>query len=210
MENRSNVKSMNCGYSKLAQIKLLFDNYYHHGAVPPPIKKGQDGKPWHSWRILIWKDVVDATDHIGDYDFSKPYNADHNIFQTQQKINKEVLFTCPFCEQNDQNGITNYVAVLTSSGDWFTTLCKDEDVDEILLVICDRRSQIQITEPRDVTLSYACEVWKYEKPKHGFWGNYNKNNFGVFWSFSKNTVIYREYNPSDLKILEELQNDMYL
>src|SRR5262245_10301930 len=67
---------------------------YHqvHGHLPPAYIVGPDGKPWHSWRVLILPYVFDR--EIYDrYHFDEPWNGPHNRLLADQIIVKQ--FQCP-------------------------------------------------------------------------------------------------------------------
>ena len=62
----------------LKQIGLALHNYHDtYGSLPPAITRGPDGKPWHSWRILIlpWLEQQDIYDR---YRFDEPWDGPNN------------------------------------------------------------------------------------------------------------------------------------
>lgn len=62
----------------LKQIGLAMHNYHAaHNALPPAVVHGPDGKPWHSWRILILPYLEQASVY-DRYDFSQPWDGEGN------------------------------------------------------------------------------------------------------------------------------------
>jgi prepilin-type processing-associated H-X9-DG protein len=62
----------------LKQIGLALHNY--HSALntfPPAVIYGPDGKPWHSWRVLILR-YLEHADLYDAYDFSQPWDSPKN------------------------------------------------------------------------------------------------------------------------------------
>jgi len=64
--------------NNLKQIGLALHNYHAvHDHLPPAVVRGPDGKPWHSWRVLIlpW---MDQQGLYKEYDFSQPWDSEQN------------------------------------------------------------------------------------------------------------------------------------
>lgn len=64
--------------NNLKQIMLAFHNYHEtHGHFPPAVVYGPDGKPWHSWRVLILPFLEQAALYNA-YDFTQPWDSPKN------------------------------------------------------------------------------------------------------------------------------------
>jgi prepilin-type processing-associated H-X9-DG protein len=64
--------------NNLKQIGLAMANFESaHGAFPPAVIYGPDGKPWHSWRVLVLP-FLEAVDVYNAYDFSQPWDSPKN------------------------------------------------------------------------------------------------------------------------------------
>jgi hypothetical protein len=71
---RASSQSIN----NLKQLGLAMHNFESaHGAFPPAVIYGPDGKPWHSWRVLILP-YLGAMDVYNAYDFSQPWDSPRN------------------------------------------------------------------------------------------------------------------------------------
>jgi hypothetical protein len=64
--------------NNLKQIGLALHNFHSaHGCFPPAVVKGPDGKPWHSWRVLILP-YLDQMPLYNQYDFAQPWDSEKN------------------------------------------------------------------------------------------------------------------------------------
>lgn len=69
------TQSMN----NLKQIALAFHNHHDaYGRFPPAAVNGPDGKPWHSWRVLILP-FLEEVELYKQYDFSQPWDSPKNL-----------------------------------------------------------------------------------------------------------------------------------
>ena len=64
--------------NNLKQIGLAMHNYHDtHGSFPPAVVNGPDGKPWHSWRVLILP-FLDGVELYNQYRFDEPWDGPNN------------------------------------------------------------------------------------------------------------------------------------
>lgn len=64
--------------NNLKQIVLAMHNYHDvYGQFPPAVVNGPDGKPWHSWRVLILP-FLDGNDVYNQYRFDEPWDGPNN------------------------------------------------------------------------------------------------------------------------------------
>jgi prepilin-type processing-associated H-X9-DG protein len=95
----------------LKQIGLALHNYHEvYRSFPPAYVPDENGKPMHSWRVLILpfleqKPLYDA------YDFSEPWDSDTNIW-LQDRMPPQ--FRCP-SDDAPLSSYTNY-AVVSGAG----------------------------------------------------------------------------------------------
>ena len=62
----------------LKHIAFAFHNYEQAmGRFPPPAVIGPDGRPWHSWRVLLLP-YLERDDLYEKYDFSQPWDSPKN------------------------------------------------------------------------------------------------------------------------------------
>lgn len=67
--------------NKLKAIAGALHKYHEdHGHFPPAIVYGEDGTPWHSWRVLILPYFGEEERKLhAQYDFSAPWDAAQNL-----------------------------------------------------------------------------------------------------------------------------------
>lgn len=98
------VKSMN----NLKQLGLAFHNYADAmGRFPPPAVIGPDGKPWHSWRVLLLP-YLDQGDLYRQYDFSQPWDSPKNRAVAEKM---PALFRDP-AREGPPDAFTDYAAIV--------------------------------------------------------------------------------------------------
>lgn len=67
-----------CAQGRLNQLQLAMRNYHEfHGQFPPAFIADEDGKPMHSWRVLILP-FVDEGKLYAEYDFHEPWDGPNN------------------------------------------------------------------------------------------------------------------------------------
>jgi hypothetical protein len=145
----------------LAQIQLALWNYHEaHGHFPPAFIAGPDGRPWHSWRVLIlpYRDeqaVYDA------YRFDEPWDGPHNRL-LEDKLSGQP-FQCPSGPDGGRTLIANYVAIVGDDTIFPSAgTVKESDIEDglenTILVAEIDNSDIHWMEPRDLdaaTMSFV-------------------------------------------------------
>ena len=64
--------------NNLKQIALAMHNYHDtYGRFPPAVVNGPDGKPWHSWRVLILP-FLEGNEVYNQYRFDEPWDGPNN------------------------------------------------------------------------------------------------------------------------------------
>lgn len=98
------TKSMN----NLKQLGLAFHNYESAmGRFPPAAVIGPDGKPWHSWRVLLLP-YLERSDLYERYDFSQPWDSPKNRAVAEKM---PALFRDP-AREGPADGFTDYAALV--------------------------------------------------------------------------------------------------
>jgi hypothetical protein len=135
------------------QISIALENYHRaHGYYPPAYLADSSGKPMHSWRVLILKDL--APDVYAAYDFSEPWNGLNN---SKLAAKMPSVFSCSNETANRDVGApyTNYV-VITGPETVFpeNRPIKLDDIrsprNKTILVAESANSRIHWMEPRDL------------------------------------------------------------
>jgi prepilin-type processing-associated H-X9-DG protein len=100
--------------NNLKQIALAFHNYHDvYGSFPPAYLPDEDGRPMHSWRVLLLP-FLEQQALYGMYDFSEPWDSPVNAMVTSTAI---PVFQCP-SDPTATGPTTNYM-VITGPGTVF-------------------------------------------------------------------------------------------
>jgi len=140
--------------NNLKQIILALQNYHDvYKSFPPAYVADANGKPMHSWRVLI----LPFLEHQALYDqyhFDEPWDGPNNrqLASTTQKI-----FECP-ADGNHGKGQTSYVAIVGPGTAWPGTKWIDvadikDGLSNTILVVEVHNSGIHWMEPRDLDVS---------------------------------------------------------
>lgn len=161
-----------CCMNNERQIALAFMAYEQdHGHLPPAYIADANGKPMHSWRVLILP-YLDRKDIYDAYDFNEPWNGPHNRRFASVAMSE---FTCPSQRNAKSQFCTNYVAVVGPGtawpGDKTTTTAEISRADgclNTLSLVELPNSDINWMEPRDFSFDELCAKITSEKRKKLF------------------------------------------
>ena len=139
----------------LCHINVALHHYHEdHGCLPPAYVLGSDGKPIHSWRVLVLKYL--NQDAYEAYDFDEPWNGPNNSRLATHECAS--LFQCPASSQVGSI-YTNYVAVggpetvfPAHRSVTFTEIpdSRAPGVRDTIFLVEVAQSDIQWMEPRDL------------------------------------------------------------
>src|SRR6476620_4852071 len=77
MGSREAARRMQCS-NNLHNIAIALQNYHDdHGSFPPAYIAAADGKPMHSWRVLLLP-YLDREDLYAKYRFDEPWDGPNN------------------------------------------------------------------------------------------------------------------------------------
>jgi len=141
------TQSMN----NLKQIALAFHNYSDvHNAFPPAVIYGPDGKPWHSWRVLLLPFLEQAALYE-QYDFSEPWDSPKNI-----KLAETVLavYRDPAREGND--AFTDYAAIVGENAIFRPDFVKMKSADDFPACLTGKKTHFRdVTDGTSNTIMFA-------------------------------------------------------
>ena len=141
--------------NNLHQISLALLQYEaQYRRFPPAYIPDKDGKPMHSWRVLILP-YLERPDLYQQYNFDEPWDGPNN---RKLLAKRPRIFACP---SDDKVGATttSYVAVVGKNALWRAE--KPRSVDELavhygtsntVMLVEVANSGINWTEPRDFCL----------------------------------------------------------
>jgi prepilin-type processing-associated H-X9-DG protein len=137
--------------NNLKQIVLALHNYHDvHGCFPPAYIADENGRPMHSWRVLILP-YLENPDFYNQYRFDERWDGPNN--RKLAKI-RMAVFNCP-SDHEEPSTMTSYVVVVGPDTAWPGS--KPTNLDDFadgpsntILVVEVKNSGIHWMEPRDL------------------------------------------------------------
>jgi hypothetical protein len=141
----------------LHKISIALIEYYHaNKAWPPAYIADKNGRPMHSWRVLILP-YLELDSLYKKYDFNEPWDGPNNRKLLAERPD---VYACPSRREvlNGKTAATNYVAVVGAHAAWQpdngvdfnNPALKNQFSDTVVLM--EDASGIAWTEPRDCSL----------------------------------------------------------
>lgn len=154
---RESYRRANC-VSNLKQIGMALQNYHdQQKTFPPAYIADSEGKPMHSWRILLLPYFEEGNVHelAKQYRFDEPWNGPHN---RTLAVKAPAVFRCP--SATDSEGETSYVAVVGEPTLWsgekgFSHRNIGDGARKTIAIVETAQSGINWLEPRDIPIARA-------------------------------------------------------
>lgn len=129
-------------------------NYHDEkGHYPPPYVLGPDGRPWHSWRVLVLPYIEQSELHK-QYDFKEPWDGPNN-----RKLADRMPRIFEFhSAKAPGNTTTNYLAVVGDETVWhgskkISSTGVSDGLSTTILIVENRGAGVHWMEPRDLSLA---------------------------------------------------------
>lgn len=187
--------------NNLKQIGLALHNYHQaYGCYPPAYTVDEQGRPMHSWRVLLLE-FLDPKLYT-QYDFGQPWYSPDN-FALVDRLAKDGPYYCP-SDFNRGRHDTSYVMLV--GPDAFSdapAVRKKKDItdelDETIIVAEMSHSGIYWMEPRDLNASEMS--FKINDPNQI--GLRSEHSGGLHVLFADGSVSFLSASM-DLKVYEAL------
>jgi hypothetical protein len=143
--------------NNLRQIGIALHNYHDtYGTLPPAYIADENGKPMHSWRVLILP-FMEQEPLYKQYRFDEPWNGPNNSKLANQFVS---VYCCP---SHYPSLGTSYVAIVGAHTAWpgekaLKLADLKDGTDSILLVVEVHDSGIHWMEPRDFHVSQMAQT----------------------------------------------------
>jgi hypothetical protein len=145
-----------CCSNHLKQIGLALHSYEEaYKCFPPAYVADKDGKPMHSWRVLILPYLEDGSLYR-QYHFDEPWDGPNNRKLLTKRPN---VYACPSDENARTEGSTgtSYVAVVGADAGWrgekpMTFPNFHDNLPSTILVVEAADAGINWMEPKDLSL----------------------------------------------------------
>ena len=158
----------------LKQLALGFHIFHDtYNALPPAAVIGPDGKPWHSWRVLLLP-FLEEMELYKKYDFSQPWDSPKNLAVAEKMppVFRDPAREGPLDTLTDYAAITGEAAIfqpgvvtMKSADDFPACLTAGKKVgfasvtdgtsNTILFATLDPARKIPWTKPEDIILDDA-------------------------------------------------------
>lgn len=183
-QGRGDARAAQCR-NNLKEIALAM-HYYHdkHSAFPPVFVPDANGRPMHSWRVLLLPYLQDS--RMGElyrrYRFDEPWDGPNNSLLHGEQVS---AYACPSDNGPYQSHWTSYLAISGSETMWrhdatvMMADIKDREEDTLALVEV-ANSGIHWLEPRDIQLSSLDESGANWPPI----GSRAEHRVKQFWGYS--------------------------
>lgn len=141
------AQSMN----NLKQIALAFHNYSDvYRAFPPAVIYGPDGKPWHSWRVLLLP-FLEQVALYEQYDFSEPWDSPKNI-----KLAETVLAVYRDPAREGSDAFTDYGAIVGENAIFRPDFVKMKSPDDFPACLTSNKTHFRdVTDGTSNTIMFA-------------------------------------------------------
>jgi len=170
--SRESARRMSCS-NNLKQIGLAFHTYHDkYGHFPPAFTVDEDGKPLHSWRVLILP-YIEQSALFEKIRLVEPWDSEHNrqfhaeaprIFQCPSNSRGHSDFQCPTCLHNQVAvpGGTSYSVIVGEetafTGSQPKGLKDMTDGPSNTIVLVERRSPVNWMDPlSEIPFETACK-----------------------------------------------------
>ncbi len=150
-------RRMQCA-NHLKQIGLALYNYHHtYKCFPPAYISDKNGKPMHSWRVLILP-FMDEEHLYARYRFNEPWDGPHNI---KLLGDRPKVYAClgDAIARTKNAALTNYVAVVGVNNAWCGERSRSVDAadlrgkaDSTVMLVEVANTGIRWTEPKDLSV----------------------------------------------------------
>src|ERR1700683_5256410 len=179
--------------NNLKQIVLALHNYHDvYGCFPPAYIADKQGRPMHSWRVLLLQ-YLEFAPIYAQYRFDESWNGPHNRELTSLNLK---LFRCPAEKSSDNDGETNYLVVVGPKTVFPGETCVriseiSAGTADTILVAEVANSGIKWGEPRDLSLT---EAVRGINPKSGL-GISSPHEGGAWCAFADDSVRFMPNEP---------------
>jgi uncharacterized protein DUF1559 len=143
----------------LRQIGVALHTYHDvYGCLPPAYIADENGRPMHSWRVLILP-FLEEQALYDQYDFSEPWDGPNNRSLAAQA---PACYSCPDALPNKPLE-AHYLAIVGPRTAWpgdKSSMFKDfkDGTDNVLVVVEVQNSGISWMEPRDLDVALAIQA----------------------------------------------------
>ncbi len=157
---------------------VMRDYHERHGHLPPAFVPGKDGKPAHSWRVLLLEQIDTPT--FEAYRFDEPWDGPNN-----RKLEDKMpsWYACPADPGGKEKWQTNYFVVVGSDTLFpGSTTVRLDDIKhpraETILIVEAVGQGVHWMEPKD--LSFEAMSFERNDPNKPSISSHHRRKPGVY------------------------------
>jgi hypothetical protein len=156
---RESARRNQCS-NQIRHIAVALQQYERkYDCFPPAYVPDENGRPMHSWRVLILPYMEEVGLHQA-YNFDEPWDGPNN---RRLASNMPGSYRCPSWPGDRRSGTTCYVAVVGPDTMWPGARSRkaDEITDDLantLMLVEAPRAGINWMEPRDLTVEELLQI----------------------------------------------------
>lgn len=143
--------------NNLKQIGLALHNYHEvYGSFPPQFTVDANGKPLHSWRLLILP-YLDQQGIYRQFDLSSPWTSPANVDLSNEPLS---VYWCPYRKDEQIGSFTNYVGVAGENTVWQGPRATSKadlgrDLGSVVMVVEVADCHVPWAKPQDIPFETA-------------------------------------------------------
>ena len=179
--------------NNLKNISLALQNYHDtYGQFPPAYVPDENGKPMHSWRVLIlpfmtYRNLYDT------YDFDQPWDGPNNRKLAE---NAPEVYACPTrpASGGQANSHSSYFAVVGPRTVWpgaasrrMKEIESADGTSQTLMVVEAHLPDVAWSEPRDLSLDEGVRLLISKDPPHA--GGHVREDFFYAYYDGRNAAM---------------------
>ncbi|MCY2967554.1 MAG: DUF1559 domain-containing protein [Planctomycetota bacterium] len=186
--------------NNLKQIGLALHNYNDTwGSFPPAAVYSADGRPMHSWRVLILP-FIDQMPLYNSYKMDEPWDGPNNIrFQAMMPS----VFACSSNPAGQAGGYTHYLGItgkgtILPQGKGVKFVDVKDGLSNTLVVVEAMGSSVPWTQPIDIDATNGLSFGP------GGMGSYHTGGAHVLMADGMVRFVSQNVNPQTLKSLSTI------
>jgi len=202
--SREAARRMQCT-NNMKQIMLAFHTYHdNYGCFPPAYTVDEDGKPQHSWRVLIlpYLEQVQLYEQIR---LDEPWDSEHN---SQFHSEAPSVFRCPSGNPGESDPVpatagSFYSVIVGADAAFFESQTKSstEEERENTIFLVERKTPVNWMDPsQEITFETACKGINVDST-----GISSNHSSGVNIAFGDGSVGFLEDKTDNKKLREMLR-----
>lgn len=185
--------------NNLKQISIALLNYQDaNGSLPPAYIADKDGKPMHSWRVLLLP-YLEQKPLYDQYNFNEPWDSPNNLRVAEMMPQ---VFQCP--TDPTMGRTTDYMVIVGKETPFEgAKACRMTDISDgtsnTIMVVEVKNSGVTWTQPKDI--DFAASSFVLNKGPDGDIGSHHASGTVAAMCDGSVRTIPKNTQPADVKAM---------